>query len=305
MLLLEGNLTRGHISFGIKLNKMSTVSIILIALIIEYFFDDLKKYRKNDILVNGYNYFQKKLDTGKYSKINICIAFAIIVLIISMSIASIADYISKIIFFIVSLIFLLFSLRTNQFNRDMEELKIKLEFDKDSIEKNILFSLCPNLRQTRAKTNLNVLVIKNLFFNSIRNTFTIIFVFILLGAPAALTYKVLDIMIYSDNFKLSAQTKNQLKKYIYFIDFVPIRLTSYCLSMVSNYDRVMERINNLELSNNPYISNIEYINQTGESVYDNSKSESDQIIQIQNILSRTLIAWLSLIFLLGITGIFI
>ena len=46
MLLLEGNLTQGHISFGIKLNKMSTVSIILIALIIEYFFDDLKKYRK-------------------------------------------------------------------------------------------------------------------------------------------------------------------------------------------------------------------------------------------------------------------
>ena len=305
MLLLEGNLTQGHISFGIKLNKMSTVSIILIALMIEYFFDDLKKYRKNDILVNGYNYFQKKFDTGKYSKINICIAFAIIVLIISMSIASIADYISKIIFFIVSLVFLLFSLRTNQFNRDMEELKIKLEFDKDSIEKNILFSLCPNLRQTRAKTNLNVLVIKNLFFNSIRNTFTIIFVFILLGAPAALTYKVLDIMIYSDNFKLNIQTKNELKKYIYFIDYIPIRLTSYCLSMVSNYDRVMERINNLELSNNAYLSNIEYINQTGESVYDNSKSESDQIIQIQNILSRTLIAWLSLIFLLGITGIFI
>lgn len=305
MLLLEGNLTQGHISFGIKLNKMSTVSIILIALIIEYFFDDLKKYRKNDILVNGYNYFQKKFDTGKYSKINICIAFAIIVLIISMSIASIADYISKIIFFIVSLVFLLFSLRTNQFNRDMEELKIKLEFDKDSIEKNILFSLCPNLRQTRAKTNLNELVIKNLFFNSIRNTFTIIFVFILLGAPAALTYKVLDIMIYSDNFKLNIQTKNELKKYIYFIDYIPIRLTSYCLSMVSNYDRVMERINNLELSNNAYLSNIEYINQTGESVYDNSKSESDQIIQIQNILSRTLIAWLSLIFLLGITGIFI
>ena len=127
----------------------------------------------------------------------------------------------------------------------------------------------------------------------------------MLGAPAALTYKVLDIMIYSDNFKLNIQTKNELKKYIYFIDYIPIRLTSYCLSMVSNYDRVMEKINNLELSNNAYLSNIEYINQTGESVYDNSKSESDQIIQIQNILSRTLIAWLSLIFLLGITGIFI
>ena len=74
---------------------------------------------------------------------------------------------------------------------------------------------------------------------------------------------------------------------------------------MSNYDRVIERINNLELSNNPYLSNIEYVNQTGESVFDASKSESDQIIQIQNILARTLIAWLSVIFLLGITGVFI
>ena len=75
--------------------------------------------------------------------------------------------------------------------------------------------------------------------------------------------------------------------------------------IVSNYDRVIDRINNLELSNNPYLSNIEYVNQTGESVFDTSKSESDQIIQIQNILARTLIAWLSVIFLLGITGVFI
>ena len=77
------------------------------------------------------------------------------------------------------------------------------------------------------------------------------------------------------------------------------------VTIVSNYDRVIERINNLELSNNPYLSNIEYVNQTGESVFDASKSESDQIIQIQNILARTLIAWLSVIFLLGITGVFI
>ena len=148
-------------------------------------------------------------------------------------------------------------------------------------------------------------MIKNLFFNSIRNTFAIIFLFLLLGAPAALTYKLLDLMIYSDTFKVNAQTKNNLKKYIYFIDYIPVRLTSYCLSIVSNYDRVIERINNLELSNNPYLSNIEYVNQTGESVFDASKSESDQIIQIQNILARTLIAWLSVIFLLGITGVFI
>ena len=89
-----------------------------------------------------------------------------------------------------------YTLRTNQYNKDIEELKIKLEFKKDNIDKNLLFNICPNLKQTRVKTNLNSLVIKNLFFNSISNTFSILFLFILLGAPAAIAYKVLDCMIY-------------------------------------------------------------------------------------------------------------
>ena len=284
---------------------MSTIAIIIIALIIEYFFDDLKEYRKDSLLLKGFNFFENKIDKKRYSKNTICMVYALILLILSMALISLANYLSHIIYFIVSLVIMLFCLRTNQFNRDIEELKIKLEFKKDSIDKSDLFSLCPNLRQTRAKSDLSGIVIKNLFFNSIRNTFAIIFLFLILGAPAALTYKLLDLMIYSDTFKINAQTKNNLKKYIYYIDFIPVRVTSYCLSIVSNYDQVMERINSLELSSNLYLSNIEYVNQTGESVFDSSKSESDQIIQIQNILARTLIAWLSVIFLLGITGVFI
>ena len=284
---------------------MSTISIIIISLIIEYFFDDLKKYRKNDIIIKSYNAFQKRIDSEKYKKENICIAFVSILLLLSMMIISIASYLSSFLYYILSLILILFSLRTNQYNRDIEEFKIKIEFNKESIDKNILFSLCPNLRQTRAKVGLNNLIIGNLFFNSVRNTFSVIFIFILLGGPAALVYKVLDIMIYSDDFKINLQAKNKLKKYIYFIDYLPIRLTSYCFSVVSNYDRVIDKINNLRLSSNAYLSNVEYINQTGESVYDSSSKESDQIIQIQNILTRTLIAWLSIIFLLGITGIFV
>ena len=53
------------------------------------------------------------------------------------------------------------------------------------------------------------------------------------------------------------------------------------------------------------IGNIEFINQTGESVYNEMEKESDQIVQIQNILARTLITWLGIISLLAITGIFI
>ena len=284
---------------------MSTIAIIIIALIIEYFFDDLKEYRKDSLLLKGFNYFENKLGKGNYTKYTITVAYTFFILVFSLVLISLANYLSYIVYFAVNLIVMLFCLRTNQFNRDIEELKIKMEFKKDSIDKNELFMLCPNLKHIRAKSNLSELVIKNLFFNSIRNTFTVIFLFLLLGAAAALAYKLLDMMIYTEDFKINAQSKNNLKKYIYFIDYVPVRLTSYCLSIVSNYDRVIERINDLELSKNAYLSNIEYINQTGESVYDSSHNESDQIIQIQNILARTLIAWLSVIFFLGVTGVFI
>jgi hypothetical protein len=84
-----------------------------------------------------------------------------------------------------------------------------------------------------------------------------------------------------------------------------VRLTSYTFSVISNYDNVIERINNLKLSNNNYLSNIEFINQVGDSVYDSELKESEQIIQIQNILARTLIAWVSAITLLSIAGILV
>ena len=70
-------------------------------------------------------------------------------------------------------------------------------------------------------------------------------------------------------------------------------------------DKDSNKINNLKLSNNQYLSNIEFINQAGESVYNETAKESDQIVQVQNILSRTLIAWLGIIVLLAVTGIFI
>ena len=284
---------------------MITVSLILIALAIEYFYDDIKKYRRNDIVIKSYGLFEQFFNDEKYSKDIKFLLFLVAILFFSMLLVTLSYYLSSVLYYLLSLLLVLFSLRTNEYNREIEEFKIKLEFNKDSIDNKMLFSLCPNLKQTRAKSNINNLVIKNLFFNSMRNTFSVIFVFILLGAPAALTYKVIDLMLYSDIFKINIQTKNNIKKYVYFIDYIPIRLTSYSLSIVSNYDRVIDKINNLKLSNNMYLSNVEYINQTGEAVYDASQKEIDQVIQIQNILSRTLIAWLSIIFLLGITGFFI
>ena len=302
---LDGKPIQGQTFHGKKFYNMSTVSIILISLVVEYFYDDLKKYRKDKVISNVFDFLKSKVKLDDYSQSRICLFFVGFVLVIGMLIASVLNSFMPIIYLIISCIVVLFCLRTNEFNRDIEELKIKLEFKNDNIDKNLLFKLCPNLRQTRAKNNINNLVINNLFFNSIRNTFSVLFFFIILGAPGALAYKVLDFILYSEDFKIDQKNKQNLKKYMYFIDYIPIRLTAYCFSIVSNYDKVIDRIDNLELSNNLYSSNIEYINQTGECVYDNSQKESDQIIQIQNILSRTLIAWLGLILLMSFGGIFV
>jgi membrane protein required for beta-lactamase induction len=284
---------------------MTTILIILTVLILEYFYDDIKKYRGSEIILEPYYLFQKKIGVADFIKNKLNLFFALLILILGMIIMTISYHISSFLYFIISLIVLTYSLRTNQYNKDIEELKIKFEFKKDNIDESLLFTICPNLKQTKVKSNINNLVIKNIFFNSIRNTFSVLFYFILLGAPAALAYKVLDYMIYYDGFKITAKGKQDLKKFMYYIDYIPVRLTSYTFSIVSNYDEVMNKLDNLKLSNNNYLSNIEFINQAGESVYNELEKESDQIVQIQNILARTLITWLGVISLLAITGIFI
>ncbi len=284
---------------------MFTMLTIIIILTLEYFYDDIKEFRRDEIVLKSYHLFEKSLGKNSYVINRMHLIFVIFVLLMGMIILTISSYISSLLYFMITLIMLSYTLRTNQYNKDIEELKIKLEFKKDHIDKDLLFNICPNLKQTRVKTNLNSLIINNLFFNSIRNTFSILFLFLLLGAPAAIAYKVLDCMIYSNEFKVTAKVKQELKKFLYYLDYIPIRLTSFTFSVVSNYDQVINKINNLKLSNNQYISNIEFINQTGSSVYDETAKESDQILQIQNILARTLIAWLGIIVLLAVTGIFV
>ena len=176
---------------------MTTILIIITVLILEYFYDDIKKYRGNEIILNSYYLFQNKIGVINFIKNKSNLVFVLLILILGMIIMTVSSLISSFLYFIISLIILAYSLRTNQYNKDIEELKIKLEFKKDNIDKSLLFTICPNLKQTKVKSNINNLVIKNIFFNSIRNTFSILFYFILLGAPAALAYKVFDYLIYN------------------------------------------------------------------------------------------------------------
>ena len=137
---------------------MFALSIIILTLTIEYFYDDIKKFRDNSIIFNIFTLYQDKFSNFSFIKKNTHLAFLILFLLISMIIMTFVNSISSVIFFIVSILIVLYCLRTNQYNRDIEELKIKLEFNKDEIDKSLLFKLCPNLKQTRIKSNLNNLI---------------------------------------------------------------------------------------------------------------------------------------------------
>jgi len=109
---------------------MITVSLILIALAIEYFYDDIKKYRRNDIVIKSYSLFTKFFNDDKYSKDMKFLLFLVAILFIAMLLVTLSYYLSSVLYYLLSLLLVLFSLRTNEYNREIEEFKIKLELIK-------------------------------------------------------------------------------------------------------------------------------------------------------------------------------
>ena len=104
---------------------MSTMLIIIIVLIVEYFYDDIKKFRQNEIILKSYHSFQNSLGKSDYVVNKIHLIFVAFVLLIGMIILTISSYISVLLHFVLSLFMLSYTLRTNQYNKDIEELKIK------------------------------------------------------------------------------------------------------------------------------------------------------------------------------------
>ena len=113
---------------------MTTILIIITVLILEYFYDDIKKYRGSEIILEPYYLFQKKIGAIDFIKNKSNLIFVLLVLILGMIIMTISYHISSFLYFIISLIVLAYSLRTNQYNKDIEELKICLLYTSDAAD---------------------------------------------------------------------------------------------------------------------------------------------------------------------------
>ena len=102
---------------------MTTILIIITVLILEYFYDDIKKYRGSEIILEPYYLFQKKIGSTEFIKNKSNLLFALLILILGMIIMTISYHISSFLYFIISLIVLTYSLRTNQYNKDIEAMQ--------------------------------------------------------------------------------------------------------------------------------------------------------------------------------------
>ena len=94
------------------------------------------------------------------------------------------------------------------------------------------------------------------------------------------------------------------------IDYIPIRLCAFSFAVVADFQKCMNAWKNIKKEKDMYNSNINIINAIGKSAIILSKEDEknlllNKIILTQSIISRSFLAWLSLIALLIIGGFFI
>ena len=136
-----------------------------------------------------------------------------------------------------------------------------------------------------------------------------IFVFLLLGPSGCLAYVILDNYIYSDKIKVDQKSKKFIKLVISLIEYLPIRICAFTFAVVANFEVCMNKWRSLKGQKEFYTSNINLINSVGIASFDSEDgvkedNENERIIYAQSIISRSLLAWLSIIGFLVIGGVF-
>ena len=144
----------------------------------------------------------------------------------------------------------------------------------------------------------------NLFYNSLRNIFSIIFYFLLLGPTGSLAYLIFDSYVNDSAFRVDKKSKDKFAIILGVLEYVPSHLTILSYALVSDFEVCVKSFKATEYRPELYIYNKELINNVGMNLVSESGSDDD-IHQYKNIISRALLAWLSIVALLIISGVFV
>jgi membrane protein required for beta-lactamase induction len=218
-------------------------------------------------------------------------------------------YIHSFLSFTLNLIILVYCLKPNEYNEKIEDIKFSIEHGKDIPEDDRLKYLMTNISEKKSNDDITEIT-NNLFYNSTRSIFTVLFWFLVLGPAGCLGYIILDYFIYGNDIRVDQKSKNKLKIIFGLIEYIPARLSAFSFAIVGNFENSLNAWKNLKNNVDLHKGNIILVNTIGLSSFEiigNNKKDDllERISYIQTIISRSLLAWLSFTMLLIIGGFFI
>ncbi|MBT3548421.1 MAG: hypothetical protein HOI56_01315 [Gammaproteobacteria bacterium] len=282
---------------------MITALLIFFALVLEYVYDPISHMKNTTVISITFEKYKTLVKKYIYDKYYIYLVFPIAVIVLYSLITYVIDnYFHSIFTFILDLTVLLYCLKPSEFNRKVEEIKFSQENEVKDISSPRFNYILPNHKGRK--------FFENIFYNSTRNIFTVLFYFLILGPSGSLAFIILDNYIYNDKMKINQKSKKELKIILSIIEYIPIRLCIFSFAVVANYELCSEAWRTSKKEKNLYDSNIALINTVGMASYekleiDSKDADEEKIIFIQSIIYRAFLSWLSLIGFLIIGGIFI
>jgi membrane protein required for beta-lactamase induction len=285
---------------------MVTVFLIFFALALEYVYDPISNMKDTAVIDNSFSKFKNYLKNYKLEKSYIYLSFPIVIFLIF----SILDYLlynlmHPLFSFLLGLVVLVYCLKPNEFNLKLEHLKFTIE-SKVDLDNSSRFRYILHADKNDQLDSL----INNIFYNSIRNIFSVIFTFLLLGPAGALAYIIIDNFIYSEHMKVDQKSKKVLRLLLSIIEYIPVRVCAFTFAVVANFEQCLNQWKVIKNAKDMHNMNITLINSVGYASFEKIKDENanidlEKIIYAQSMISRSLLAWLSVIGFLVITGVFI
>ena len=285
---------------------MTTAFLIFFALVLEYIYDPVSNMKDTLVIDSAFLKFKDYIKNYKLDKLSTYIIFPIIIVIFFNIIDYfLYHYIHSFFSFLLGLVSLLYCLKPNEYNQKLENLKFSIENNID-LDESERFNYILFVEKNTGTTS----IINNAFYNSVRTIFAVLFVFLLLGPSGCLAYVILDNYLYSEKIKIDQKSKKFIKLILSFIEYLPVRITAFTFAVVANFQLCLNEWKSIKDHKEFYNSNINLINSIGVASFEESNNvNEDAIIQMitytQLMVSRSLLAWLSLIAFLIIGGFFI
>ena len=289
---------------------MITALLLIFALVIEYIYDPISNMKDTLVINNIYKKYVSIIKSYISEKHILNILFPIILVIfILISTYLLEHYMHSFFSFTLNLIILVYCLKPNEYNEKMEDIKFSVEHEKDIPEDDRLKYLMASISEKKSNDDITEIT-NNLFYNSTRSIFTVLFWFLVLGPAGCLGYIVLDYFIYGNGIRIDQKSKKKLEIIFGLIEYIPARLSAFSFAIVGNFENSLNAWKNLKSNVDLHKENIVLVNTIGLSSFEIiGNNEQDALLEkmsyIQTIISRSLLAWLSFTMLLIIGGFFI